>query len=445
MPSNPRTGAAAPIDTGHNPQSGTAVIPGAINPPLTPSPSQGPADPSSGPGAGPSSGPGGGPGDGPGGSSGGDVGGGPSGGPSGGPGSGVGDGSNGSSSGGPGDGGAGGLNGGTQETGTTDTTGSATDSVDNQIAGSLLGLIASATSGDALEAQNIILRRIALEGDVVPSRVPAPRNITEIGGYLNLLGTLNQTEMRSQVLAGILSVAGPNPPVGWITTTPPLSLSQVTNDRPASPLQPSLPLTVPVRSDFAGPLRLALQTLHAQSCLLPFLGGPISLPSPGWSAVSPVDPMPYLGRILTIAPRFALSDPATDLLALVRAQGSTDAFQIAARAQGTGSVGVAPGDYDAVKCTAEGCSVVALNGAPLVLLASALASAGFYAPPLPAEPASADDTAWTRLSNVTGLVPGKTTLGDELNLVYAWSAISGSVFNGMLDWLWNGNEFSPPG
>lgn len=32
-----------------------------------------------------------------------------------------------------------------------------------------------------------ILRRIAEESDVKPSRIPAPLNITEVGGYFNLI------------------------------------------------------------------------------------------------------------------------------------------------------------------------------------------------------------------------------------------------------------------
>ena len=52
------------------------------------------------------------------------------------------------------------------------------------------GALTNATSPDALEAQNIIMRRIALEGDVIGSRVPPPLNITQIGGYINLLNEI---------------------------------------------------------------------------------------------------------------------------------------------------------------------------------------------------------------------------------------------------------------
>ena len=53
----------------------------------------------------------------------------------------------------------------------------------SQMVQALIGLVQSAASPDALESQNIILRRMALEGDVLGSRIPPPRNISEIGGY----------------------------------------------------------------------------------------------------------------------------------------------------------------------------------------------------------------------------------------------------------------------
>jgi hypothetical protein len=71
------------------------------------------------------------------------------------------------------------------------------DAFADQAGGAFLNLIAQATSGDALEAQNIILRRIALDGDVVPSRVQAQQNISQIGASINLLTNLNETAMRS--------------------------------------------------------------------------------------------------------------------------------------------------------------------------------------------------------------------------------------------------------
>lgn len=336
--------------------------------------------------------------------------------------------------------------GGTGTTGTGSSGGEAFpgEAFAGNFADSFLSLIQNATGGAALEAQNIILRRIALEGDVVPSRVPAPLNITQIGGYLNLLGQLGQTDMQSQVLAGILGVAGPNPPLGWLSTVPPLSLAPLANDRPEGPAQATIPVTVPVRSDFLAPLKSALAKLHEQGCLVPFTGGPSTLPTAQSNSVAPSDPFPYLGRVLALAATAALTEPATDALALARPKETTAPFEIAAMARGAGAAGVTPGDYEALVCTTTACTPTALSGAALVPLAPALAEAGFYpATPLP-QPSSSTETAWTRLTNITGLVAGTTTLGDELGLLYTSGAVAESVFAGSLGWVWNGKEFAAP-
>jgi hypothetical protein len=310
-------------------------------------------------------------------------------------------------------------------------------------ADSFLSLIQNASSGDALEAQDIILRRIALEGDVVPSRVPAPLNITEIGGYLNLLSALSQTDMQAQVLAGILGVAGPNPPLGWLSTSTPLSFVAMTNDRPAGPAQQTIPVTVPVRSDFVAAVQAAAGALHEQGCLVPFMGGPSALPMSQSNGAPPSDPLPYLGRVLLLAAGAALTEPATDALALARAQGGAGAFEIAAIARGEGAATVVPAEYEALVCTSTACTPTA-TGATLVYLAPVLASAGFYpASPLP-QPTSSADAAWARLTNVTGLIAGTTRLGDELALLYPSSTIAESVFAGALGWVWDGATFAAP-
>src|SRR5688500_12586302 len=95
----------------------------------------------------------------------------------------------------------------------------------------LAKVLEKATAPDMLEAQKVILRRLALAGDLFPSRVPAPLNITQVGGYLNLLR--DHLELRTQVLASALGVAGPNPFPGWEPVRPPLFFATRTNDRPA--------------------------------------------------------------------------------------------------------------------------------------------------------------------------------------------------------------------
>jgi hypothetical protein len=314
-----------------------------------------------------------------------------------------------------------------------------------QILASLLPLLQNAASPDALEAQNLILRRIALEGDVVGSRVPPPRNISEIGGYINLLTTLKETAMRQQSLAGILGVAGPNPPLGWISNVQPLAMVNVSNDRPAGASQPAVPLTVLVRSDFVNGVQAALHAMHQLGGFMPFSGPSVIVPPPGAPAATPPsDMLLYCGRVLKFATAAALAAPQTDPLALIRATGTTDPLQIASNVLATASTATTPANYDALQCTATTSSFVSLTNAALVPIGPIMANAGFYpATPL-LTPANNTETAWARLQNITGLVAGSTLLGDELSLLHRADALAASVFATMMNWVWNGAAFVHP-
>ena len=84
--------------------------------------------------------------------------------------------------------------------------------VDTSFAGlvdALVELIRSGVRPDVLEAQRVLLQRLSTQGDVFPARIPAPRNITEVGGYLNLLERAGHIDLRSSALAGALGIAGP--------------------------------------------------------------------------------------------------------------------------------------------------------------------------------------------------------------------------------------------
>lgn len=302
----------------------------------------------------------------------------------------------------------------------------------------LLEIVKTANSPDLLEAQTILLRRLALQGDVIASRIPAPRNITEIGGYLNLLETLHQPEARAQMLAGILGVAGPNPPPGWMSTKPPLSLVPLANDRPGGPAQATIPLTFAVRSDFAAAVEAARAALHAQDALLPLLAPVKPLPPPVAGVDPPADPLPWLGRVLQIVPSTALVDVDADPVALARPGGTTNPFEIVAR-----SSSLAPQNWDAVECTTTACAPAATNSA-FVPVAPVLALAGFYpASPLP-QPANVTSAGWSRFTNVTGMVAGISTLGNELSLLYSAGDVLGSAFASRLGWLWTGSTFAQP-
>lgn len=65
-------------------------------------------------------------------------------------------------------------------------------------------LLEQETSPETLELKRLILKRIATETDIRPARIPAPLNITEIGGYYNLLKEHEELQLR--MLASVLGL-----------------------------------------------------------------------------------------------------------------------------------------------------------------------------------------------------------------------------------------------
>lgn len=323
------------------------------------------------------------------------------------------------------------------------TTATLDPTITSQIVGALIAMLQANNSPDAAAAQSILLRRLALSGDVVGSRVPAPRNITEIGGYFNLLETLGEATMREQTLAGILGVAGPIPSLTSLQPQP-LSMVSMTNDRPPGAAQGSLPLAVVVRSDFIVAMQSVLTQLHTFNATMPFTRPTsLMLPAGGPGSSLPADMLLYLGRVLTLAPAAALQAPGTDSLVIARKAGTVGSFDLWANVLSPGGIPVPADNYDALQIVGTAVNTTPLNNASLVKLAPLLANAGFYpATPLPA-PASPTDIAWTRLVNTTGLVAGATKLGDELALLYTPSLIAASSFAAALGYTWDGSKFAP--
>lgn len=317
--------------------------------------------------------------------------------------------------------------------------------LEEQAVTALLDVIKTASSPEIAQAQSLLLRRLALEGDVVGSRIPAPRNITEIGGYINLLGDLAQPEMRAQMLAGALGVSGPNPQLGWLPRPPLLSWVSVQDDRPDGPAQAQIPLSFTVRSDFAAALQAALLQIHQRGCMLPVFTPQRALPAPVAGVAPPDDVLPVIGRTLDIVPGTALVDPDGDAVALARR--GADPFAVALRViSTTPAVATASGAWDALKCDANSCTVVPppAAGRAFVLLAPILSGAGFYPAAPGAQPANNTETAWARYINITGLVVGTTKLGDELALVYSSDDIAASALAERVSWIWNGTAFAAP-
>ena len=51
-------------------------------------------------------------------------------------------------------------------------------------------ILRNETSEETLKYKNLILKRLAEETEVKPTRIPAPLNITELGGYYNLIESI---------------------------------------------------------------------------------------------------------------------------------------------------------------------------------------------------------------------------------------------------------------
>lgn len=67
-------------------------------------------------------------------------------------------------------------------------------------------LLEMESSAQMQKIRQLILLRTALESDVRPTRMPAPKNITELGGYYNLLRKMNQQNMMRQMVASAVGI-----------------------------------------------------------------------------------------------------------------------------------------------------------------------------------------------------------------------------------------------
>lgn len=61
-------------------------------------------------------------------------------------------------------------------------------------------------SDEMYKIRKLIMLRMALEGEVKASRIPMPKNITEVGGYYNLLTKQKEKSMQRQLVASALGL-----------------------------------------------------------------------------------------------------------------------------------------------------------------------------------------------------------------------------------------------
>jgi hypothetical protein len=327
-----------------------------------------------------------------------------------------------------------------------------TDPVDAGMAGFLDALVELMQSGvrpDVLEAQRLLLQRLALQGDVFPARIPPPRNITEVGGYLNLLERAGHADLRSSAIASALGIAGPSPVGEVLAGAVPVGFVEVANDRPAGPAQPSIPPTLAIRGDFHAPFLAAQQAIRAQGATLPLRAPRAVLPAtqPGVTPTGLDDAavLAALGRALEVFPGTVLLDAATDPLAIARPETpATEPFRLVARVL-DGSTTVPELSWVAKRASSTTC--VDDPPAPLrgVEVAPVLGAAGWLHPAPVVTPTSRSARGTLVLfQNVTQLIAGETTLGAELSLLYSPTAIARSAFAPFTGWIWDGARFIAP-
>jgi len=316
--------------------------------------------------------------------------------------------------------------------------------VDEQVVATLLGILKDSTSPEFMRTQQILAQRLALTGSVIPSRIPEPKNITEIGGYLNLLESLDETELRSQALASILGVAGPNPPAGLLPAQPVLFFASRANDRPEVAQQATIPVQFTMRSDFAAAFPAASKEIHDRGCTLPILSSVRTLSQiAGAASPASIDFLNALGRTLELMPTIALADPDADALALARLTAGGDQQVVARQLDTTAPKAseVPSASWIAWKCDATACTETTADRTYLPLI-PILKTAGWYQSAVPEVPASLTKPGnWFRWTNITGLVPGVTRFGDELRLLYTEAEIVASSLREHLEKIWDGSTF----
>jgi hypothetical protein len=307
----------------------------------------------------------------------------------------------------------------------------------------LAQVIKAAVSPEAQEAQVLLLKRLALEGSVFPTRVPAPLNITEVGGYLNLLASAGESKMRTSAIASALGLASPSA-LSWDDAPPRLGFANVMND-PALVASKDLPISVAMRADFAAAWKSqVVPELSALGAVLPLWSRPINLP-PLNSIVSVPDPLIALGRVVWIAPAAALVNPDIDPVVIGRSDlDVANLVRVMMRVDPTAVTLPAGWNWNAVVWdeVSNLPLIRAIGSRPLLDVEPIVGLAGFKPMAKPVIPTSRNELSWSRLTNTSGLLAGITTLGDELRLVWSERAIARSQFSAHLEKVWNGKVFA---
>jgi hypothetical protein len=308
------------------------------------------------------------------------------------------------------------------------------DNIDSALA----AIIQSAASPAVQEAQALLLRRLALEGSALPTRLPAPANITEMGGYFNLLASSGLDGLRTSAIAAALGLASPAA-IAWDDSPPSIGWATIGNDSALRLRFPGLAGGTSMRADLAAAWRSAVEPRLAQA------GASLAVWAPAPmlpDADASVDLLAVLGRVVHIAPDIALGDPDTDPVLLGRAD-TDPPLPLRLVLRGGTTSGVAPANFNALVWDDLCSAALERRVGPLsfVSVSSIVGAAGFVPVAEPPTPATRYDLRWTRLVAIGGLIPGVSRLGDELRTVWTSRAIARSALAQRMTHVWNGQTF----
>jgi len=305
----------------------------------------------------------------------------------------------------------------------------------------LLALINTPSNPTMEQARTLLAQRLAATGGIVPSRIPAPRNITEVGGYLNLLEDAGQPELRLSAISAALGIAGPLPSAVFVPT-PPLFFASRRNVADDVALDGAVPRSYRVRSDFGAAWDAAMQAVEDLGGAVQWLDLPLSLPPWVLGGPAPSTTLSDLGRVMTVVPGSALRDPLTDRVALGTRGPTTELFVRVRDNTAPQSSSVVAAPLDVWTCTPLTCTQAPQTQAWFAL-APLLAQAG-WAPAAPQElPTSALLVGNVfRFVNLTGLVAGVTTLREELLTIWTADQVHASVYRDHGALVWNGTRFA---
>jgi len=320
----------------------------------------------------------------------------------------------------------------------------ADDALTTTLATQIAGILGTTTNPAIERARALIAERLAALGGVVPSRIPSPLNITEIGGYLNLLESAGEIGMRTNAIASALGIAGPLP-MDLASAGPALFFATRSNVHDDATLDAPAPLTYTVRSDFAPAFDTAMQSFEQAGCDLQWLDCcPISLPPYATGGAPPADLISFTGRVMQLVPGCALRNASTDRYVL-GGLAAGDPPHPFARVTDAGAVGAAAVPVTALQawqCTGASCLQVAAN-AQFVAVPAILGTAGWLPESTITLPSTRPSVGnGFRFINIGGLVAGVTTLKDELSKLFSPAEMNSSSLRDALARVWNGSDFA---